>query len=248
MQHGEHRLHASRCRSAKLLVRPMILISRVDRHARRLCFGDERLGALGIERTDLQVADSSRSSRAAPSRSPRYVLRTGSSHEGLAVDGEVQRLADAPVVERRDLRVDAHDRRSPSSDRRNRSPDWWRPARRCSGRCRPRRPPPWRRHRHVGAEHVGRLLNLRLLAPVVLVARQDDVLAGVPFAEDVGPGADGLADEGVRVGAGRDDGQRRHQQRQDRLRRIRRDLERRGVDRLRSSASCRRNTWRRSRR
>ena len=50
-------------------------------------------------------------------------------------------------------------------------------------------------NRHIGAENVGRLLDLGLLAPVVVIARQDDVLSGIPFAEDVGPGADRLADE-----------------------------------------------------
>ena len=73
-----------------------------------------------------------------------------------------------------------------------------------------------RRDGRVAAEEVGRFLDLRRLAPVVRVALQDDVLAGVPDVEEVGAGADRLLDELVGRGLGRHDRHGREQEGQDR--------------------------------
>ena len=71
-------------------------------------------------------------------------------------------------------------------------------------------------NRRIGAEDIGRLLDRRLLAPVIGAAVQRDALPRLPIRQGIGAGADGFArklDRGFRG----HDGQQRQKQRQDRL-------------------------------
>lgn len=153
------------------------------------------------------------------------------AEEGVAVDGHVQRLPDADVVQRRPGAVDADighfgvrigevGRRVGRVDEADRGHDVGL-ARRHHRRA----------HRVVGAEDIGRLGHRGRLAPVAVAAFEHDALARGPFGHRIGAGADRLAGEFHRR-LGRHDGEAGEQQRRDRLRRIEGDVDGVGVDRL----------------
>ena len=204
----------------------------VDRHAVGPRLLDQRLGALGIVGPDLEVGVVADRRRHDHLRRRLDVRREQRAAERLAVDREVHRLADAPIVRRRDRGVDPECRRL-----RVRIAEVGlgvsrlvhRQVRHHVGlagldhrRC----------DRRVAAEQVGRLLDLRRLAPIVRVALQDDVLAGIPDVEEVGAGADRLLHELVGRSFGGHDRHGGEQERQDRRARRRGDLDGQVVDGL----------------
>lgn len=76
-----------------------------------------------------------------------------------------------------------------------------------------------RANRRIGTEKIGRFRHLRLGAPIVVACGEDNLLARRPVGQLVGPGADRLSDE-FHLGFFGNDGDQRHQERQNRLRRF----------------------------